>query len=146
MSEVKPREFWATQLLGSEDGNYIMSVDKEFILKMATVETEFKVIEYSDYEKLKAENNRLQEQIVYTVDAIKEDMNENSETITKLTRQRDTMRKALEFYADETNIEITHPFDSDFDDDIFLTEVNEKSEPEDYGSRASKALQEAEQE
>lgn len=42
---------------------------------------------FCEYEKLKAENNRLQEQIVYTVDAIKEDMNENSELITKLTRK-----------------------------------------------------------
>ncbi len=111
---------------------------------------------FCEYEKLKAENNRLQEQIVYTVDAIKEDMNENSETITKLTLQRDIMKKALEFYADGNNWStINHmasvvtydrlEYDKDLGDGAF--QINEETNDKDVsGMRARKALQEAEQE
>jgi hypothetical protein len=41
----KPREYHATQILGAEDGKYIMSDDIDFIEKMSMVEVSFKVIE-----------------------------------------------------------------------------------------------------
>lgn len=55
-TEKYEEELWATQLLGSEDGNYIMSVDKAFVERMSNVEIAFKVVRAGEFDAVKAEN------------------------------------------------------------------------------------------
>ena len=63
--KVEAREFWATQIIGAEDGKYFMSEDEAFVENMSMVEIKFKVIEYSalasrdeEIRKLKLANAR----------------------------------------------------------------------------------------
>ena len=59
----KPREFWATQIIGAEDGKYFMSEDEAFIEKLSVVETKFKVIDYSALQSRDEEIRKLKEDL-----------------------------------------------------------------------------------
>lgn len=105
---------------------------------------------FAEYEKLKAENTKQEMQIS---GLIKHGVIQHK-TITKLTLQRDIMKKALEFYSDQKQmnhgIEITcdetgFVNDGDFEH-IGQIEPNEYREREYYvyGKTARKALSEVE--
>lgn len=105
----------------------------------------------SEIEKLKAE---LKQVIEIGVEGQREINRKAHAEITKLTRQRDIMKKCAEFYADGNNWStINHmasvvtydrlEYDKDLGDGAF--QINEETNDKDVsGMRARKALQEAE--
>lgn len=92
LSKSGAREFWATQLIGSEDGNYIMSDDAEFIERMAKVEIKFKVIEYSAFEDMKAERDTLKRDFVFNRDNASVLFDKNKQLESKLAEAQKGLR------------------------------------------------------
>jgi hypothetical protein len=165
-AEKYEEELWATQLLGSEDGNYIMSVDKAFVERMSNVEIAFKVVRADKFDAVVAENNNYRKHLQLFEESIrlpfkqredkhldeirtlKEENEESQRFSDRQSAQYHDVRSklvkakiALEYYTDETNFETTD--DSGCEDvEIIITEVDDKSEPQDFGYTAKKALSE----
>ena len=165
-TEKYEEELWATQLLGSEDGNYIMSVDKAFVERMSNVEIAFKVVRAGEFDAVKAENTNYKKHLQLFEESIrlpfKQREDKHLDEIRRLKEENEELQRfsdrqsaqyhatrsklatakiALEYYTDETNFETTD--DSGCEDvEIIITEVDEKSEPQDFGYTAKKTLSE----
>ena len=115
---------------------------------------------FCEYEKLKAENAELNQRLenmimvnaeeAWTIGKANFARNEAEQQLKKLTRQRDTLKKALEFYADRENWRNPNPII--FSDNRSMGHDLSYENPDDEnchkqhgGKTARKALQEAEQ-
>lgn len=90
------REFWATQDPYDMDGVYIMSEDQSYVEDHEKVETKFKVIEYAAYDQLKAERERLKEELKGAKAALSDGrklMVADNEYIKKLEKENAELRE-----------------------------------------------------
>lgn len=98
-------------------------------------------------EKLKAENAELKEKyenIYHRINTYRHQARLDLDEITKLTRQRDALKKALEFYADINNWSKSGACSRICGDSDFIQTIPNQTTQPIGGKTARKALQEAE--